>query len=123
MVRDVVCPREHWLADMNAGKDFLTSLIEFEIKVAANEVASGDKISEAVRQRARAKARTRASTRAVIGARARNETVGTVVNSKYNFTAIAHIARSEDTNAQIVELGWYTRRMVQWLAFRTGARG
>ena len=34
MVRDVVCPREHWLADVNAGKDFLTSLIEWEIKVA-----------------------------------------------------------------------------------------
>ena len=29
--------------------DFVTSLIEFEIKVAANEVASGDKICEAVR--------------------------------------------------------------------------
>ena len=49
MVRDVVCPREHWLADVNAGKDFLTSLIEWEIKVAAYEVASADKISEAVR--------------------------------------------------------------------------
>ena len=47
MVRDVVCPREHWLADVNAGKDFLTSLIEWEIKVAAYEVASGDKIIEA----------------------------------------------------------------------------
>ena len=31
------------------GKDFLTSLIEWEIKVAAHEVASGDKIIEAVR--------------------------------------------------------------------------
>ena len=49
MVRDVVCPREHWLADVSAGKDVLTSLIEWEIKVAACEVASGDKISEAVR--------------------------------------------------------------------------
>ena len=49
MVREVVCPREHWSADVNAGKDFLTSLIEWEIKVAAYEVASGDKISEAVR--------------------------------------------------------------------------
>ena len=39
MVRDVVCPRERWLADVNAG----------EIRVAANEVASGDKISEAAR--------------------------------------------------------------------------
>ena len=37
MVRDVVCPREHFLADVNAGKDFLTSLIEWEIKVAAYE--------------------------------------------------------------------------------------
>ena len=36
-------------ADVNAGKDFVTSLIEWEIMVAANEVASGDKISEAVR--------------------------------------------------------------------------
>ena len=52
-----------------------------------------------------------------------NETVGTVVNSKYISTVIAHIARSEDTNAQIVELGWYNRRLVQWLAFRTGAGG
>ena len=49
MVRDVVCPRERWLADVNAGKDFRTSLIEWEIRVAAYEVASGDKISEAVR--------------------------------------------------------------------------
>ena len=49
MVRDVVCPREHWLADVNAGKDFLTSLIEWEIKVAACDVASGHKISEGVR--------------------------------------------------------------------------
>ena len=49
MVCDVVCPREHRLADVNAGRDFLTSLIEWEIKVAACEVASGDKISEAVR--------------------------------------------------------------------------
>ena len=49
MVRDVVCPREHWLADVNADKDFLTSLIEWEIKVAAYEVANGDKISKAVR--------------------------------------------------------------------------
>ena len=39
MVRDVVCPREHWLSDVNAGKDFLTSLIEWEIKVAAYEDA------------------------------------------------------------------------------------
>ena len=37
------------MADVNAGKDFLTSLIEREIKVAAYEVASGDKISGAVR--------------------------------------------------------------------------
>ena len=44
-----VCPSEHWWADVNAGKDFLASLIEWEIKVAACEVASGDKISEAVR--------------------------------------------------------------------------
>ena len=49
MVRDVACPREHWLADVNVGKEFLTSLIEWEIKVAAYEVASADKISEAVR--------------------------------------------------------------------------
>ena len=49
MVRDVVCPREHCLADVNACKDFLTSLIELEMKVAAYEVASGDKISQAVR--------------------------------------------------------------------------
>ena len=49
MVREVVCPRDQWLADVNAGKDFLTSLIEWETKVAAYEVASGDKISEAVR--------------------------------------------------------------------------
>ena len=34
---------------LNAGKDFLTSLIEWEIKVAAYEGTSGDKISEAVR--------------------------------------------------------------------------
>ena len=49
MVREVVCPRDQWLADVSAGKDFLTSLIEWEIKVAAYEVASGDRISEAVR--------------------------------------------------------------------------
>ena len=49
MVRDVACPREHWFAAVNAGKDFLTALIEWEIKEAAYEVASGDKISEAVR--------------------------------------------------------------------------
>ena len=47
MVREVVCPRDQWMADVSAGKDFLTSLIEWEIKVAAYEVASGDKISEA----------------------------------------------------------------------------
>ena len=45
MVRDVVCPRDQWMADVSAGKDFLTC----EIKVAAYEVASGDRISEAVR--------------------------------------------------------------------------
>ena len=45
----MVCPREHWFADVHAGKDFLTSLIGWEIKVAAYEVAGGDKISEAVR--------------------------------------------------------------------------
>ena len=33
-----------------AGKDFLTSLIEWEIKAAAYEVASGDRISEAARE-------------------------------------------------------------------------
>ena len=49
VVRDVVRPREDWLADVSAGKDFLASLIECEIKVAACEVASGDKISEVVR--------------------------------------------------------------------------
>ena len=37
------------MADVSAGKDFLTSLIEWEIKVAACEVGSGDRISEAVR--------------------------------------------------------------------------
>ena len=47
MARDVACLREHWSVDVNAGKDFLTSLIEWEIKIAAYEVASGDKISEA----------------------------------------------------------------------------
>ena len=54
------------------------------------------------RQRERAKARTRASTRAVTPARIRNETVGTVVNGKYISKVIGHIARSGDTNAQIV---------------------
>ena len=49
MVREVVCPRDQWMADVSAGKDFLTSLIEWEIKVAAYEVASGDRFSEAVR--------------------------------------------------------------------------
>ena len=43
MVREVVCPRDQWLADVSAGKDFLTSLVEWEIKVAAYEVASGDR--------------------------------------------------------------------------------
>ena len=28
MVREVVCPRDQWMADVSAGKDFLTSLIE-----------------------------------------------------------------------------------------------
>ena len=37
------------MADVSAGKDFLTSLMEWEIKVAAYEVANGDRISEAVR--------------------------------------------------------------------------
>ena len=37
------------MADVSAGKDFLTTLIEWEIKVAAYEVVSGDRISEAVR--------------------------------------------------------------------------
>ena len=32
-----------------AGKDFLTSLIEWEIKIVAYKVASGDNISDAVR--------------------------------------------------------------------------
>ena len=49
VVRDAACPRERWLADLNAGKDFLASMIRWEIKVAAYDVASGDKISEAVR--------------------------------------------------------------------------
>ena len=49
MAREVVCPRDQWLADVNAGKDFLASLIEWAIKAAAYEVASGDKISDAVR--------------------------------------------------------------------------
>ena len=49
MVREVVCPRDQWLDDVSAGKDFLTSLIEWEIKAAAYEVASGDRISDAVR--------------------------------------------------------------------------
>ena len=49
MVSDVVCPREPRLANANAGKDILTSLIEREIMIAASEVASGDKISDAVR--------------------------------------------------------------------------
>ena len=49
MVPDVACPKEQWLANASAGKDFPTSLIEWEIKIAAYEVASGDKISEAVR--------------------------------------------------------------------------
>ena len=49
MVRKVVCPRDQWLADVSEVKDFLTSLIEWEIKVAVYEVASGDRISEAVR--------------------------------------------------------------------------
>ena len=40
MVREVVCPRDQWLADVNAGKDFLTSLIEWEIKVAAYAVTA-----------------------------------------------------------------------------------
>ena len=35
MVREVVCPRDQRLADVSAGKDFLTSLIEWEIKVVA----------------------------------------------------------------------------------------
>ena len=49
MVREVVCPRDQWMADESAGKNFLTSWIACEIKVAAYEVASGDRISEAVR--------------------------------------------------------------------------
>ena len=49
MVREVVSPRDQWMADDSSGKDFLTSMIEWEIKVAAYEVASGDRISEAVR--------------------------------------------------------------------------
>ena len=46
IVRDVVCPREQWLANASADKDFLT---EWEIKIAAYEVASGDNTSDAVR--------------------------------------------------------------------------
>ena len=34
MVREVVCPRDQWMADVSAGMHFLTSLIEWEIKVA-----------------------------------------------------------------------------------------
>ena len=49
MVREVVCPRDQCSADVSAGKDFLTTLIEWEIKVAAYEVASRDRISEEVR--------------------------------------------------------------------------
>ena len=49
MVRGMVCWREQWSVDVNAGKDSLTSMIEWEIKVAAYETARGDKISEAVR--------------------------------------------------------------------------
>ena len=49
MVRDVVCAREQWLSNAGAGRDVLTPLIEWEIKISAYEVASGDKISDAVR--------------------------------------------------------------------------
>ena len=49
MVRDVVCRREQWLANASADRDFLTSLIECEIKIAACVVGSGDKISDVVR--------------------------------------------------------------------------
>ena len=49
IVREVVCSRDQWSADVSAGMDFLTSLIEWEIKVAAYEVASGDRISEEVK--------------------------------------------------------------------------
>ena len=38
VVRDVVCPREQWLANAGPDKDFLTSPIEWEIKIAAYEV-------------------------------------------------------------------------------------
>ena len=48
-LRDVVCLREQWLANASAGKDFLTSLMEREIKIAAYGGASGNKISEAIR--------------------------------------------------------------------------
>ena len=48
MVREVERPKDQWMADVS-GKDFLTSLIEWEIKGLAYEVASGDSISEAVR--------------------------------------------------------------------------
>ena len=35
MVREVVCPRDQWMAEVSAGKNFLTLLIEWEIKAAA----------------------------------------------------------------------------------------
>ena len=39
MVLEVVCPRGQWMADVSAGKDFLTSLIEWEIRWAEANVA------------------------------------------------------------------------------------
>ena len=52
-------------------------------------------------------------------ARTKHETVRMVVNSTCNSKAIAHTARSGDTNARIVDLGWHSRRMVHWLVFRS----
>ena len=50
MVRDMACRRQQQrLANADANKDFLTSLIEWQIKIGAYEVASGDKISDTVR--------------------------------------------------------------------------
>ena len=49
MVRDVVCPRENTCCRCDECCQRLLDIIEWEIKEPAYEVASGDKISEAVR--------------------------------------------------------------------------
>ena len=49
MVREVICPREQWEANAAGGKDLLTVLMGWEVKITAYEVAIKDHAPEPVK--------------------------------------------------------------------------